>query len=171
MDCRWFSNHMWLAKKISQMLLPLPLLRQQLRRELNILTVCAYLFFWAIFKVSFGIRMATTAAAPTAAAWGQQVVLLLPPSASFSTMGSHQDIWVSGLISGQCYGSVLSGNFQCKNKSRWHGSRWHGNSPGSSIKAKRREGWGGEGRGVYEVSLRTCVQLSPVSYPSRIVCF
>lgn len=30
---------------------------------------------------------------------------------------------------------------------------------------------GGEGRGVCEVSLRTCVQLSPVSYPSRIVCF
>lgn len=147
---------MWLAKKISQMLLALPLLRQQLRRELNILTVCAYLFFWAIFKVSFGIRMATTAAAPTAAAWGQQVVLLLPPSASFSTMGSHQDIWVSGLISGQCYGSVLSSNFQCKNKSRWHGSRWHGNSPGSSIKAKRREGWGG--KSLFEL-VSNCRQL------------
>lgn len=147
---------MWLAKKISQMLLALPLLRQQLRRELNILTVCAYLFFWAIFKVSFGIRMATTAAAPTAAAWGQQVVLLLPPSASFSTMGSHQDIWVSGLISGQCYGSVLSGNFQCKNKSRWHGSRWHGNSSGSSIKAKRREGWGG--KSLFEL-VSNCRQL------------
>lgn len=71
-------------------------------------------------------------------------------------MGSHQDIWVSGLISGQCYGSVLSSNFQCKNKSRWHGSRWHGNSSGSSIKAKRREGWGG--KSLFEL-VSSCRQL------------
>lgn len=153
MDCRWFSSDMWLAKKISQILLAL-LLRQQLRRELNILTVCAYLFFERYSR------------SPLELEWRRQQQRL-PKDSRFSysyllplsTIGSHQDIWVSGLVSGQRYGSVLSGNFQCKNKSRWHGSRWHGNSPGSSIKRKSGEeagGGGGGGWGVCEVSSNLC---------------
>lgn len=131
---------MWLTKKISQILLAL-LLRQQLRRELNILTVCAYLFFERYSR------------SPLKLEWRRQQqrlpkdsrLSLSPPS--LSTIGSHQDIWVSGLLSGLRYGSVLSGNFQCKNKSRWHGSRWHGNSPGSSIMRKSgEEEEGGRGR-------------------------
>lgn len=140
---------MWLAKKISQMLLALVLLlRQQLRRELNILTVCAYLFFERYSRSPLELEWRRQQQQQQQRLPGDSRLSYSCPPPRLSTMGSHQDIWVSGLISGQCYGSVLSGNFQCKNKSRWHGSRWHGNSPGSSIKAKWRKG-----RGVFVKSL------------------
>lgn len=147
------------------MLLALPLLRQQLRRELNILTVCAYLFFLSdiqgLLWNSNGDDSNSTnsgclrrAGCPTLTPLG----VFLYNGFSPGYLGIWPDIWPVLRVS-----AFWQFPMQKQKPLTWQQMAWQ--LPRQLHKGKE------EGRVGREVSLRTCVQLSPVSYPSRIVCF